>query len=119
MRAAARVPAAGVRGAAAAAATAAATAAEAPVTAAATAAAEAGSPPAASRGRKCEDGTPPDIRGMKDSSVTAGSIAAAAAAVEPAAATDMARPLTPGSTAAGTIYRGNYRGSGGYDRRYY
>jgi hypothetical protein len=85
--------------------TAAATAAGAPATTAATVAtvsAEAGSPPAASNGRKCEGGMHQDTRGTKASSVTAGSIAAAAAAMDPAAGTDMARPRTPGSTAAGT-----------------
>ncbi len=67
--------------------------------------------------RICEDGTPLDFRGMKDSSVTAGSMVAAAAEVVPASATDMVSPSTPGSTAAGTT--AGYRGSGGYDRRYY
>ena len=65
---------------------------------AATAAAEAGSLPAASSGRKCEGGLHQGTRGVKASSGTAGSIAAAV----PAARTDMARPRTPGSMAAGT-----------------
>ncbi len=78
-----------------------ATAAAAPAAAAATAAVEAGSPSAFSSGRKCGDGTIPDTRGMKDSSVTAGSTAAAAAVVQ-AAVMDLVSPSTLGSTAAET-----------------
>jgi hypothetical protein len=71
------------------------------VATAATAAAEAGSLPAASSGRKCEGGMPRDTRETTASSMTAGSTAAAAV-LELAAGTDMARHRTPGSTAAGT-----------------